>query len=116
MKARKEMVRMGTKVGAAIGGVVFLAFGLLPGFYFGSYGALVVLKHLMGGPVESTVLVRMIIAVGIMLGITCIASVSIVIGSIVGTALGYVSEVLTAPTKATEGAGLVGEEVKVRAQ
>jgi len=111
MKARKEMVRMGTKIGAALGVVVFLAFGLLPGFYFGSFGSLVVLKHLMGGPVEPTVIVRMIIAVGIMLGITCTASVSIVIGSIVGTALGYVSEALTSPAEAK----LTGEEVKVRA-
>src|SRR5208337_1907812 len=109
MKARKEMVRMGTKIGAAIGGLVFLAFGLIPGFYFGSYGTLVVLKHLMGGPVEPTVLVRMIIAVGIMLGIVCIASVSIVIGSILGTALGYVIDALSAPAEVKEG---IKEEVK----
>ncbi|MEK7197643.1 MAG: hypothetical protein AAB151_08250, partial [Nitrospirota bacterium] len=64
MKARKEMVRMGTKIGATLGGIVFLIFGLIPGFYFGSYGTLVVLKHLMGGPVEATVLVRMVVAVG----------------------------------------------------
>jgi len=109
MKARKEMIRMGTKIGAALGGIVFLAFGLIPGFYFGSYGTLVVLKHLMGGPVEPTVLVRMIIAVGIMLGIVCIASVSIVIGSILGTALGYVIDALSAPAEVKEG---IKEEVK----
>ncbi|MFZ5997750.1 MAG: hypothetical protein ACOYW7_09715 [Nitrospirota bacterium] len=102
MKARKEMVRMGTKVGAALGGIVFLVFGLVPGFYFGSYGALMVVKHLMGGPVEPTVIVRAIIAVGILLGIVCIASVSIVIGSIVGTVLGYVVEALTSPKEAKE--------------
>src|SRR5208337_3501634 len=105
MKARKEMVRMGTKIGAALGGLVCLTFGLLPGFYFGGYGALVVLKHLIGGPVEPTVLVRMFVAVGIMLGIVCIASVSIVVGSILGTVLGYLVEVLTAPTGAKEEAG-----------
>ncbi len=103
MKARKEMVRMGTKIGATLGVLVFLAFGLLPGFYFGSYGALVVLKHLTGGPVEPTVLVRMIVAVGIMLGIVCIASVSIVVGSILGTVLGYVIEAVSAPAEAKEG-------------
>ena len=111
MKARKEMVRMGTKIGAALGGLVCLTFGLLPGFYFGSYGALVVLKHLTGGPVEPTVLVRMIVAVGIMLGIVCIASVSIVVGSILGTVLGYLVEALTAPTGAKE---VEGETVTVR--
>ncbi len=110
MKARKEMIRMGTKIGAVLGGIVFLAFGLLPGFYFGSYGALVVLKHLMGGPVEPTVVVRMIIAVGIMLGIVCIASASIVIGSILGTALGYLIEALSAaPAEIKEG---ITEELK----
>ena len=115
MKARKEMVRMGTKIGAAIGALVFLIFGLIPGFYFGSYGALVVLQHLMGGPVEATVLVRMILAVGIMLGIACIASVSIVVGAILGTALGYMIEALTEHAEVKEGAEEIGEEVKVKA-
>ena len=109
MKARKEMIRMGTKIGAVLGGVVFLAFGLMPGFYFGSYGALVILQHLMGGSVEPTVLVRMIIAVGVMLGVACLASVSIVIGSILGTALGYLVESLSAPAAVKEG---IKEEVK----
>jgi len=112
MKARKEMVRMGTKIGAALGGIVFLLFGLLPGFYFGSFGTLVVLNHLMGGTVEPSVVVRMIVAVGIMLGIACIASVSIVIGSIVGTALGYMVEALTSHAEAKEG---TAEEAKARA-
>lgn len=104
MKARKEMVRMGTKIGATLGGIAFLVFGLIPGFYFGSYGALVVMKHLMGGPVEPTLIVRMIVAVGIMLGIVCIASVSIVVGSIVGTVLGYIVEALTSPAEVKEAA------------
>ena len=99
MKARKEMVRMGTKIGATLGGIAFLIFGLIPGFYFGSYGTLVVLKHLMGGPVEATVLVRMVVAVGILLGIVCIASVSIVVGSILGTGLGYLVEAVTSPAE-----------------
>jgi hypothetical protein len=102
MKARKEMVRMGTKIGATLGGIAFLIFGLIPGFYFGSYGTLVVLKHLMGGPVEATVLVRMVVAVGILLGIVCIASVSIVVGSILGTGLGYLVEAVTSPAEVKE--------------
>ncbi len=104
MRARKEMVRMGTKIGAALGAIAFLIFGLVPGFYFGSYGTLVVLKHLMGGPVEPTVLVRMIVAVGILLGVVCIGSVSIVVGSILGTGLGYLVEAVTAPAEVKEAA------------
>lgn len=105
MRARKEMVRVGTKIGAVMGGIAFLIFGLIPGFYFGSYGALVVMKHLLGGPLEPTVIVRLAAAVGIMLGIFCIGSVSIVVGSIIGTALGYLVEAITAPAEAKETAG-----------
>ncbi|MDA8214939.1 MAG: hypothetical protein M0Z64_06655 [Nitrospiraceae bacterium] len=105
MKARKEMVRMGTKIGAALGGVAFLIFGIIPGFYFGSYGSLLVMKHLIGGLIEPTVIVRIAVAVGILLGIVCVASVSIVIGSIAGTAMGYLVEALTAPKEVKEAAG-----------
>jgi hypothetical protein len=101
---RKEMVSMGTKIGAAIGGLAFLIFGLLPGFYFGGYGSLIVLQNLIGGPIEPTVLVRMFVAVGIFLGIASIAFVSIVIGSIIGTAFGYVVEVLTSQKEVKETA------------
>ncbi len=104
MKVRKEMVRMGTKIGAALGGIVFLVFGIIPGFYFGSYGSLIVLKHLLGSPLEPSVIVRMVVAVGSLLGIVCIASVSIVIGSILGTALGYLVEAITAPSEVKETA------------
>lgn len=104
MKARKEMVRMGTKIGAAIGGLAFLVFGLVPGFYFGSYGSLMVIQHLMGSQVEPSVMVRMIVAVGILLGIVCIGSVSIVMGSILGTGLGYLVEAVSRPVEAKETA------------
>ncbi len=83
-------MKAGTKIGAAIGGLVFLVFGIVPGFYFGSYGTLILLQHLMGGSVEPTLFVRAAIVVGILMGIACIAAVSIVVGGILGTALGYV--------------------------
>ncbi|MBI5634644.1 MAG: hypothetical protein HZA15_14335 [Nitrospirae bacterium] len=102
MKARKEMVAMGTKIGAALGGIAFLAFGALPGFFFGSYGTLLVLKHLMGGPVEPTVIVRMAVAVGTLLGVVCIGSASIVLGSVIGTGIGYAIEAVSAPVSAKE--------------
>lgn len=91
MKARKEIVRRGTKVGAALGGVLFVVFGLIPGVYFGSYGSLLVIQHLMGS-VEPSAIVRIVTAVGIMLGVACIGSVSVVVGSILGTVGGYLFE------------------------
>ena len=99
MKARKEMVRMGTKVGAALGVIAFLVFGIMPGFYFGSYGTLVLLNHLFGGPLQATVLVRIATAAGILVGIVCVASVSIVVGAVLGTVIGYVTEAITGAAK-----------------
>jgi hypothetical protein len=97
MRARENMVKMGTKIGAAVGVIAFLVFGLVPGFFFGSYGSLIVISHLMGGPVEPTALIRVVMAIGILLGIVCVASVSIVTGAILGTGVGYLLEALSAP-------------------
>ena len=60
----------------------------------GSFSTLVLLSHLAGGPVEATIIVRMLTAIGIMLGIFCIGAVSIVLGSVFGTALGYAVDVI----------------------
>lgn len=82
-----------------MGTIVFLIFGIVPGFYFGSYGTLVVISHLVGGPVEPNVLVRMLIVVGILLGLFCTASVSIVFGAVFGSIVGYATEAFTAKPK-----------------
>jgi hypothetical protein len=112
MKARKEMVRMGTKVGGVLGGIAFLVFGIIPGFYFGSYGTLVLMNHMFGEALQATVLVRAAAAVGALVGITCIASVSIVVGAIFGTAVGYATEALTSATKEKITAGNALAETK----
>ena len=111
MKARKEMVRMGTKVGAVLGTIVFLVFGIVPGFYFGSYGILVLMSKLFGGPMEATVLVRLATAAGILVGIVCVASVTIVVGAIFGTVVGYLLEALSAPAEVK-----TSEEAAVKAK
>ena len=41
---RTNTMKVGTKIGAGIGVLVFLVFGIVPGFYFGSYGTLVLLE------------------------------------------------------------------------
>lgn len=87
---RKGTMKVGSKIGAALGTLVFLVFGLAPGFYFGSYGTIMLLNRLAGGPVEPTTVVRIITVVGIVVGIFCIGAMSIVLGSVFGTVLGYV--------------------------
>lgn len=97
-------MKIGRNIGAAIGVVAFLAFGIMPGFYFGSYGTLVILSHLMGGPMDANILVRMLVVAGTLFGLFCVGTVSVVIGSVFGTAVGYVTEILTTPAKAREEA------------
>ena len=93
-EGRRNTMKVGTKIGAGIGVLAFLVFGIVPGFYFGSYGTLMLLSHLAGGSVEPTTIVRMVTVVGIMLGIFCIGAVSIVLGSVFGTAMGYAVDVV----------------------
>jgi len=107
---RKKTMRVGTKIGAALGAIAFLVFGIVPGFYFGSYGTVVLLSHLAGGPLEATTIVRMLTVVGILLGIFCVGAVSIVLGSVFGTALAYVVDVASSLGKAKPET----EEVKAK--
>jgi len=106
---RKATVKVGRKIGAALGILVFLVFGLVPGFYFGSYGTLALLSNLSGGPVEPTTMVRMITVVGIVIGIFCIGATCIVLGSVFGTALGYAVDM-------AGGFGKVKESSAVKSQ
>ena len=85
---KNETVKTGMKIGAVVGGILFLVFGVMAGFYFGSYGTLFILQKLMGGAVEPTLFVRAAIVVGIGVGIAASATVSIVTGGLVGTLLG----------------------------
>jgi hypothetical protein len=85
---KNETVKTGMKIGAVVGGVLWLVFGIVAGFYFGSYGTLIILQKLMGGTVEPTLFVRAAVVMGIGVGIAATAAVSIVTGGLIGTALG----------------------------
>ena len=101
---RKQTMRVGTKIGAALGFISFLVVGLIPTVYFASYGSLMLMSRLAGGPVEPTTIVRMITVVGITLGVFCAGAVGIVLGSVFGTALAYIVDVVSATGKAGETA------------
>jgi hypothetical protein len=87
---KNESVKAGMKIGATAGGLVFLVFGIMPGFYFGRFGTLILLQKLMGGAVEPTLFVRAAVVMGIVVGIACAATVSVVVGGLLGTVAGYV--------------------------
>ena len=96
---KNETVKTGMKIGATVGGLVFLVFGIMPGFYFGSYGTLILLQKLSGGAVEPTLIVRALVVMGIVVGIACAAAVCLVVGGLIGTMLGYA---VSAPVAAKE--------------
>ncbi len=96
---KNETVKAGMKIGATVGGLIFLVFGIMPGFYFGSYGTLILLQKLMGGTVEPTLIVRAAIVIGIVIGIACAAAVSLVVGGLLGTAMGFLVSAPQAKTK-----------------
>ena len=101
---RKQTMSVGTKIGAAIGFISFLAIGLMPTIYFASYGSLMLMSRLAGGPLEPTTIIRMLTVVGIMLGIFCAGAVGIVLGSVFGTALAYIVDVVGSFGKASDTA------------
>src|SRR5512142_2561532 len=96
---KNETVKSGMKIGATVGGLIFLVFGIMPGFYFGSYGTLILLQKLMGGRVEPTLIVRAAIVMGTVIGIACAAGVSLVVGGPLGTAMGVLVSAPQAKTK-----------------
>ena len=88
-KMKSANVKTGMKIGTMVGGLVFAVFGIMPGFFFGSYGTLILLQKVMG-TVEPTLFVRAAVLCGIVIGIASAAVVSLVIGGLAGMALGYV--------------------------
>ena len=86
---KNETVKAGMKIGTTVGGLVFLVFGIMPGFYFGSFGTLVLLQKLMGGTVDPTLFVRAAVVMGIMVGLACAATVCLVVGGLMGTVAGF---------------------------
>jgi hypothetical protein len=94
-ETRMDVVKTSMKVGAVIGGIVFLLFGILPGFHFGSAGIIMLLSKVAGGAVEATLFVRILLVLGAVLGISCLGMLSIVLGSVMGTVSGAIVSAFT---------------------
>ena len=94
-KTKREILSMGSKIGGVIGAIAFLLLGLVPGFYFGSYATLIILSKLFGGPLKASAIINVIVAAGIILGIICIAAAFIVVGAIFGTAVSYLTYLIS---------------------
>jgi len=95
---RMKALKTGRNIGAMVGGIIFMVFGIVPAFYFGSFGMLTLVTHLVG-PVDPGILVRMLLVVGIIMGLVCTLFVSIVVGSVLGTALAAVTDAVASLAK-----------------
>lgn len=100
-KSGKRSVAIGSKIGAVIGFIFFLVFGIVPGFYFGSSTAILLLSKLIG-PVEATTLARIAVVIGALMGMFCLLSVCIVGGALFGAAVASLTDLLTARKKREE--------------
>jgi hypothetical protein len=113
----REIISIGTRVGAVLGGITFLIFGVVPGFHYGGYGALMLFSKLADGPVDMTLGVRLVIALGIILGILCLGFMGIVLGSILGTAAGFVVNALgLVAEREEEEVEIAGHAARIEAQ
>ena len=90
-----EVIRTGMKIGAVLGGIAFLIVGIVPGFHYGGYGAVMLLSNIVGGPMEFTLGIRLIVIVGVLFGILCLGFMSIVMGSVMGSISGYLVNLMS---------------------
>ncbi len=87
-------------VGAGIGLAVFLAVALLPAVLYGGYAGVLLAGGIFGTPVTATILPRLLIAFGMLLGVTAVGSLFAVSGAAAGAAVGALLGTTTSATKA----------------
>jgi hypothetical protein len=82
------MNRTYSLVGVGVGLVAFLVLGLLPSMLYGGYAGILLASGIYGTPIQATFMVRAFIIVGMVFGVTAIASLFAVVGAVVGAAIG----------------------------
>ena len=82
-----------TLVGSGIGLALFLAIALLPAMLYGGYAGLLLAGGIFGTPVEPTLLPRMLIVFGMVMGVVAVGSLFAVVGAAAGAAVGALTSV-----------------------
>jgi hypothetical protein len=83
MKNRKNY----TLIGAAVGIALFLAVALLPALLYGGYAGVLLAGGIFGTPLQATLLVRALIAFGMVLGVVGGGALFAVGGAVAGAAV-----------------------------
>ncbi len=88
-----------TYMGAGCGIVLFAIFGLLPGSFLGGVMGLNIAGALLGMPVASGTLSRLIVAASMVAGVMVSGIIFITASSLAGWLIGTVADALTAEKK-----------------
>ena len=85
-------MRKGAQYGAMAGVLAWLFGGIIVGFYLGGYGAISILSKIAGGPVDANLFSRIFVVAGIAVGIVCAGTTAVVVGGLLGAAMGTMAE------------------------
>jgi hypothetical protein len=86
-----------TIVGAGIALAVFLAIALLPAMLYGGYAGLLLAGGIFGTPVVPTLLPRILILFGMVMGVVAVGSLFAVVGAVAGAAVGALTSATLRP-------------------
>jgi hypothetical protein len=100
---------LATYIGAAFGFVSFVFLGAIPGVLYGGYAGLTMNNILFGGG-DPSLMTRVMTFGGMALGFLAALFLFLIVGAILGTAVGAVARVfITADAHKTEAAQVVTE-------
>ncbi len=105
MKDTKGYAKKLAYMGAGCGVVLFGVFGLLPGSFLGGVMGLNIAGTLLGVPLASGVLSRLIVAASMVIGVMVSGIMFITASSITGWLIGTVLDAITAEKKEMATAG-----------
>jgi len=96
---KKRIANRLSYLGAGIGLALFAIFGLLPGSFIGGVLGLNIAGSIFGLPVEPTVLARVVIVMGMLIGVLVTGTVFIVSGAVIGWLAGVVIDAIAKPAE-----------------
>ncbi len=101
---RNPSKKLPTLFGAGIGLALFVAVALLPAMLYGGYAGLLLAGGIFGTPVAATMLPRMLIVFGMVMGVVAVGSLFAVVGAAAGAAVGALTNATVRKPEASAAA------------
>lgn len=89
MLKKNALIRRGRNIGALAGGILYILFGLIPALYLSSRATLILISQLIGAPIHSEILVRILAITGTVLGLSLTGTLFVVLGAVTGTLISH---------------------------